>query len=137
MNAIMHRLAGVSAATTAEMNDLDIAEHASMIWMYEATRNNSLLERMVTRFASARYGNSDTILKAARELDLVATEAVLNPDARPHRELVVAEGFFNQLVANGRAAYCDGADNEYGDIEPDSDDDERGPKVSWHIWWLC
>lgn len=137
MNAIMHRLAGVPSASAAEINDLDIAEHASMIWIHEATRNNGLLERMVIRFASARYSNSNTVREAARELDLVVTEAVLNPGARQHRELVVAEGFFNQLVANSGAEYGVGADNEYGDIEPESDGEKRDPNVSCFIAEAC
>jgi hypothetical protein len=137
MNAIMHRLAGVAPATAAQMSDLNIAEHAIMIWVTEAARDNPLLERMVTRFASARYGNSNTVREAARELDLVVIDAVLNPGVRPHRELVIAEGFFNQLVANGHAAYGAGVDNEYGDIEPESDSDRNDSNVRWTVPDSC
>jgi len=129
MNGIMHRLAGVAAATAAEISNLTLEEHTLMIAVTDAARNNPLLERMITRFASARYGNTNTVREAARELDLVAIAAVLNPGTRPHREFVIAESFFNQLVVNGHAVYGVGADNEYGDIEPE-DDDRRDPNVS-------
>jgi hypothetical protein len=128
MNAIMHRLAGVPAGSVAEMDDLDTNEHGAMIFLADNARHNVLLSRMITRFASARYANSRTVREAARELDLVVTEAVFNPYTRPQRELVIAEGFFNQLVANGTATYGVGADEEYGDIEPDSDGEQKGKR---------
>jgi hypothetical protein len=128
MNGIMHRLAGVPAATVAELDDLDIYEHGTMIYLTENARRNELLARIITRFASARYGNSRTVREAARELDLVAIGAVLSPNARPRREFVVAEGFFNQLVANDAATYGEGAEDEYGDIEPDTDDEQKDNK---------
>jgi hypothetical protein len=133
MNGIMHRLAGVTAGAVAEMDELDIREHAAMVFLTENARHNELLLRMVTRFASARYSKSNTVLEAARELDILVTEAVIYPNMRPERELVMAEGFFNQLIANGVAAYGAGADEEYGDIESDSDGEQKhkkGPKVS-------
>lgn len=130
MNAIMHRLAGVSAATIQEIDNLTMQEHATMLYLTENARDNELLSRMVTRFASARYANSNTVREAGRELDLVVTEAVLEPRNRPERELVMAEGFFNHLVAESPATYGVGAENEYGDIEPDDDDEdeEKGKK---------
>lgn len=142
MNAIMHRLAGVPAGSVAEMDDLDINEHGAMIFLTYNARHNDLLSRMITRFASARYANSRTVREAARELDLVATEAVFNPHTRPQRELVIVEGFFNQLVASGTATYGVGADEEYGDIEPDSDSeqkdnrDKKDPSVSFSSPYL-
>ena len=45
---------------------------------------------------------------------------------RPERELIIAERFFNQLIANGSATWGIGADEEYGEIEPDTDEEENG-----------
>lgn len=129
MNGIMHRLAGVTAAAAAEMDDLDIREHHAMLFLTENARHNELLLRMVTRFSSARYSNSKTVREAARELDILVTEAVLRPNMRPEREFVMAEGFFNQLIANGAATWGAGADEEYGEIEPDSDGEKKDKKV--------
>jgi hypothetical protein len=137
MNAIMHRLAGVPAGSVAEMDDLNINEHAAMIFLTENARDNDLLNKMITRFASARYANSRKVRESARELDLVVTEAVFSPYTRPHRELIMVEGFFNQLVANDNSKYGAGADEEYGDIEPDSEGEQQAkknrkdPSVSW------
>ena len=125
MNGIMHRLAGVPARTVAQLDDLDLHEHSAMIYLTENARQNDLLRRIITRFASARYGNSRTVRDAARELDLVIIQAVLSPHERPLREFVIAEGLFTQLVANGAATFGVGGDEEYGDIAPDTDEEDN------------
>jgi hypothetical protein len=139
MNAFMHRLAGAPAHAVAEMDELTNREHATLLFLTDHARNNQLLNRMITRFAAARYGNSNTVREAARELDLVVTEAVFHPRTRPEREWILAERFFNQLVANGPAAYGVGAEEEYGDIASDSDawddnkdkNDKKDKQVRW------
>ena len=128
MNGIMHRIGGVAARTVAELDDLDLNEHTAMIYLTENARRNDLLARIITRFASGRYGNSRTVREAARELDLVIIEAVISPDTRPQREFAIAEGFFNQLVANSAPEYGVGGEDEYGDIEPDTDGDDNDDK---------
>jgi hypothetical protein len=132
MNAIMHRVAGATADAAAELNGLKSREYHAMLFLTENARNNELLLRMITRFASARYRNSKTVREAARELDILVNQAVLCPGTRPERELIMAEGFFNQLIANGSATWGVGADEEYGEIEPDTDGEDKSknkPKV--------
>ncbi len=126
MNAIMHKLAGVTADAAAELNDLKEREYHAMLFLTENARNNELLRRMITRFASARYRNSKIVREAARELDILVTQAVLRQDMRPERELIMAERFFDQLITNGSATWGVGADEEYGEIEPDTDGEEDG-----------
>ena len=125
MNAIMHRLAGATAHAAAELDDLESREYHAMLFLTENARRNELLLRMITRFASARYRKSKIVREAARELDILVTQAVLLPEIRPERELIMAEGFFNQLIANGPATWGVGADEEYGEIEPDTDGEEN------------
>jgi hypothetical protein len=126
MNAIMHRLAGVTADAVAELDELNRREYHAMLFLTENARRNEFLLRMITRFASARYRKSKFVREAARELDIMVTQAVLRPDMRPERELIMAERFFNQLTANGSATWGVGADVEYGEIEPDTDGEENG-----------
>jgi hypothetical protein len=126
MNAIMHRLAGATVDAAAELDKLKSREYHAMLFLTENARKNELLRRMITRFASARYRKSKIVREAARELDILVTQAVLRPDMRPERELIMAERFFNQLIANGSATWGVGADEEYGEIEPNTDGEEDG-----------
>jgi hypothetical protein len=107
------------------MAELTRAERTVVDNIYQATQGNSLLERMVTRFASARYTNNRVVLTSAREFDSVAIQAVKDPPSRPARELAMAEARFQQKVDAGEFVYWEAGENEGGDIDPDTETEEE------------
>jgi hypothetical protein len=129
MNGLMRRLAGATVWDAVQTSSLQANEREALHNIYELTGDNDLLRDMVTRFASARYGNTRAILRATTDLDRMATEAVQIPDMRPTREYEMARGYFDRLVQDGEFVYRLGGDNEYGNVEKDSLDD-NGAKVS-------
>jgi hypothetical protein len=128
MNGLMRRLAGATEWDAVQTSSLQANEREALHNIYELTRDNDLLRDMVTRFASARYGNARTILRATTDLDRMATEAVQIPDMRPTREYEMARGYFDRLLQDGEFVYRLGGDSEYGNVEQDSSDD-NGARV--------
>ena len=136
MNALMRRLAGVPSTTAAQMSDLEYNEANVVNRIHLATRGNGLLTAMVTRFASARYGNTNTVIRATANLNGLAVEAVQDPSSRPTMEFTMAEAFFNHQVQTDAFVYGAGGDLEYGDIEPDDDTEMKdvSPMVKELNW---
>ena len=73
MNGLMRRLAGATEWDAVRTSSLQANEREALHNIYELTRDNDLLRDMVTLFASARYGNARTILRAITDLDTMAT----------------------------------------------------------------
>ncbi len=114
MNMIMIRLAGGTRADAERVSETTVAESTIVERIIAATRGNTLLRDMASRFGSARWQVINaTIRSYASEFDRFAIEAVQNPNSRPYREYDFARRAFQLVANNGIFIAMPGGDEEY------------------------